>query len=728
MLGKIEDSIKRIIRQQNGDPSFFYLAILSFFEGYLRKECNIQFLNSNKDDGKLPNIIETYISKNGYTEDSEEIKNLENFKAFHTSYGKRKVKGSRIIVDSDRIRHEFAEQDINIIPLLVSEFIQFAQNNHFYDEKLFEPLENGEYLKVLKEKLPPVSNKIFEDINRKLNILSKKYSKNIEEFEQLQKDNTEKNLRIEKLEEDISIFTNIDQDNTKTIENLKKEISDLTISKNRDADEYQDLILQLLDYSAARRDFDSRIINLTESQMKIVTFIINNLDKPELLNKDFLITGGPGTGKTLILIECLRLIYKQQKTVKLVTFTDSLCKYNKYLTKKYNIKDSNLSNYEPLLENIDTIDNFFKSFAKETALNKTLIDINDYRDSLINKIDSINNSTFTSQSILEQAIYEIWPNCLSLEDYSSGTYVVKNKAFKETEKRQRKEIWNIINELDKILESDPLWPKEYAYWKLSNPTLYEKFETNKFIDILLIDEVQDLSRSQIKSLSYIVNGTCILAGDGNQTIYQKYDIPWKDLNINVKGHSKILKTNLRSTVEIQTFANIYREKMPLKDKMIYSEGILPGQSPELFITNNFEDTAKSIKNYVDFCISQLYFNERDICIICSSYEELHSLNEIIPKSVIIDSPSFTFEENVIRLSTLKYVKGIDSPIVIMCLTEKTLDEGENGNLRKNNQMNAIYSSITRAMDILRIYVTKSIYEKDKTNALSILVDVYKSAI
>ena len=63
----------------------------------------------------------------------------------------------------------------------------------------------------------------------------------------------------------------------------------------------------------------------------------------------------------------------------------------------------------------------------------------------------------------------------------------------------------------------------------------------------------------------------------------------------------------------------------------------------------------------------------------------------------------------------------------MCLTEKLLDENLNGHLKRNNQMNAIYSSITRAMDLLRIYVTGNYIEKDRNNALSVLVDVYKNS-
>lgn len=717
------ENVKRIIRQQAGDPSFFYLSILSFFEGYMRYTCNIPFTGN---EIKFSQIFESFISLQGYAKNSPEIDNLNNLKKFKTSWGKYKVNKIPIRIDSDRIRHCFDEQNINIIPLLVDEFITFSKNNGFYNETEFQDLENGEYLRILKEKKKPVSNKIFEEITKRLQEMSSKYAQNISSFEKLQAENLAKDKDILNLQQELSLYQEVNDENASQISKLQTKLEALESDKDKTAEEYQVLLLQLLEYSSARRDFDSRVINLTEEQEKIVSFIMNNIDNSNLKNKDYLIKGGPGTGKTLVLIDCLRLLFLQHKNVVFLTYSRSLCKYSRYLTKEYNIKNSNLNNYDKILDNIKVYDDFFSKLLLNT-FNIVVLPSIEYKNILITKIDNINTSRTKSESILREATEEIWPNLLSEDEYIHGKLFIGNNKFRSAEIEQRREIWKVITKINKLLLSEKTWPKEFSYWAICNNKKYSSFNDTDKLDVLLVDEVQDLSRAQIKALSYIAKNNIILAGDGNQIIYQKYDINWKDLNINIKGHSKSLKTNLRSTFQIQTFANIYREKMPLKDKSVYSEGILPGQFPELFITSSFDESKKSIINYVNFCINQLFFSKKDICIICASDNELHELNSQIPDSERIDNESFSFEKDCIRLSTIKFVKGIDSPVVVMCLTKSILNETLNGHLKKKNQMNAIYSSITRAMDILRIYITDDYYENDKKNSLSILVDVYKNS-
>ena len=64
------------------------------------------------------------------------------------------------------------------------------------------------------------------------------------------------------------------------------------------------------------------------------------------------------------------------------------------------------------------------------------------------------------------------------------------------------------------------------------------------------------------------------------------------------------------------------------------------------------------------------------------------------------------KKNVIRLSTTKQVKGIDSPIVVLLLTENFTNPEKNGNIDSMTQMNSIYSCITRTMDLLYVQITK----------------------
>lgn len=97
----------------------------------------------------------------------------------------------------------------------------------------------------------------------------------------------------------------------------------------------------------------------------------------------------------------------------------------------------------------------------------------------------------------------------------------------------------------------------------------------------------------------------------------------------------------------------------------------------------------------------------------------------------MEADDFSFEANddKIRLSTIKYVKGIDSPVLILLLTDNLLNKKANGNMDSNAQMNCVYACITRAMDLLYVVTTKELSNihksKNNTGAVTHLIDLMK---
>ena len=81
----------------------------------------------------------------------------------------------------------------------------------------------------------------------------------------------------------------------------------------------------------------------------------------------------------------------------------------------------------------------------------------------------------------------------------------------------------------------------------------------------------------------------------------------------------------------------------------------------------------------------------------------------------MESKDFVFkkDDDSIRLSAIKYVKGIDSPILILLLTDNLTNKKANGNMDSNAQMNCVYACITRAMDLLYVITTKEVANTHK---------------
>ena len=83
-------------------------------------------------------------------------------------------------------------------------------------------------------------------------------------------------------------------------------------------------------YTRTRMDYEQSISQLTPEQEQIVSSL-----NPA---RSILIRGGAGTGKSLVLIECLRRYLSQkqlplgdQASVVLVTFTRALARYSRYI-------------------------------------------------------------------------------------------------------------------------------------------------------------------------------------------------------------------------------------------------------------------------------------------------------------------------------------------------------------------------------------------------------------
>ena len=87
--------------------------------------------------------------------------------------------------------------------------------------------------------------------------------------------------------------------------------------------------------------------------------------------------------------------------------------------------------------------------------------------------------------------------------------------------------------------------------------------TGKF-DVILIDEAQDFSpewyHCVLKALKDPVNGDLLIVGDGNQGVYDRRKISWKQLGIQAKGRTRYLHHNYRNTRPILELASLFADR------------------------------------------------------------------------------------------------------------------------------------------------------------------------
>lgn len=703
-----QEEIHRLILQQKGDKGFYLLSLFSFIEHYIRNNfMNLKYEENKNNENKVyfPQIIRTLEKFDSPFDPKSKYHYLNN--ALINLYSKY----------ANKVRHDFGSIDDITLASVVKKFLKFARYHNFLNSELAD-LANGSEFNGIKNHEAPAGTNI-SDMQKENKELSEKYKDKAEEF------NKQLELINKIQEENKTLREELDSQN--------KEISQI----QKDAEEYLLNSKLILNYTLDYRDYQTRLLTLSDDQEKIISRITKNIRAP--LEKDFLIKGGPGTGKTLVLIKILEKIIDSE--CRLLTYTSSLSKYNRYVSELY--LDKNNTNDELLKrmkDNILTFDEFFK-IKLQVLLGKEVFFINqdsvddisstDYKE-LINLVEQTRTSTkFSAKSILEQAMDEIWPNLLTKEEYINATYAT-NMILTAEQIEDRNIIWNSIMNVVDMMDNSSKALADYAYWKINIDPKFDTIPEIYKVDYLLIDEIQDLSTARIELLSKLTKKNCVMAGDLNQSIFIKRGLSWKKLGYKVQGHTITLKTNYRSTIPIQKLANEYRNRCKIHDINVISQAFIPGPEPELLISDSNNKAYSEILNKISWCKEVMKFSYKDICIVTTNTRELSKVQALLKEKNIasnaIESKDFVFQkdDDSIRLSTIKYVKGIDSPILILLLTDNLTNKKSNGNMDSNAQMNCVYACITRAMDLLYVITTKEVastHKSGKETSISHLINL-----
>lgn len=762
----LNENIDRLIQQIDGDPALLYLSIFAFIEGYFRdKDPSYDFDARNKDrNGKtwmLYSILSDQIFKITHNSnysiiESTSIKeNLETLQDLGcvSDDGINGSPAHNYYISADRIRHTFTKIKNESLITALDKFVEFAEYYHFKDDR-FLKLQKTKYhsdrenhnlsedtrnlmtenqvhqnaLKILENDID--LRKKFEELEEKL---SKAESLNIS----LQNANNELNDKLNSSQDKETIEKLSNQ-----IANLNKEITNLNsqIENDTKEEEIGEKLIDLLFHkeqleenqnllslwSKSWRDYNKQMFELTEEQIQILENIKTDIKND--IHSNYLIQGGPGTGKTIILIHLLNEFLNTD--IQLLTYTSSLNKYNKYVTLK-------LFKEEAILEKIDTFDHFLQNKA-EKILNKEIYipNQNDFTDKystqLKEKIDILRqNDKYqylkkTASYILNEAINEIWSLLPNEANYRTMYYCTGKEITNLNELAERQLIWNLVKDLESVLEGEKVIPLEYACYKLtlSDTNIDNNYKNN----YVLVDEIQDLSKAKIKAISKLIKKNYIISGDLSQSVFIRKALSWSQVALFVKEtrevvNEKALKKNFRSSASIQELANTFLDNVIIKDKNIYSEGFMPGPTPDYTISDNQKDSLEAIKKRIKLLKEKLYFSNKDFCIIASNKDELQEIKTILGEefpSKEMEDNDFKFDDNddSIRLSTVKFIKGIDCPVVLLYLSNNYLEKETNGNMDKNTQMNGLYACITRAMNILSIFINNSANLLNSNNSIS----------
>jgi len=435
------------------------------------------------------------------------------------------------------------------------------------------------------------------------------------------------------------------------------------------------------------------------------------------------VTGGAGTGKTVVALHRLKNLSKQvdegdSRKIVFTTFTNALTTNLISLAKKL---DVNLPKVH--ITNID-------SLARELAIQYNLID----RSTRILDFYQSKSSEELWDEVLEQTLTEFDATFLSAEyqnvilynninDLDSYLKVSRIGRIKPLTRKQKMEIWNVIGSYNSIKHEQKYLDRLELFNLVSNH--FNSLQIYPYKNVIA-DEIQDLSNVELRFIRSLVEkkrNDLFLVGDPYQKIYTR-KINFSSVGISIMGNrSRQLRINYRTSEEIKRLAISAVKEISYddfdgeKEKLNGYLSLFHGKKPTYEVYKTNQEEIDSIINHIkDLKGSGLQYYE--IAIGFRTKDSLKDLKTTLHKMKIpyndITTSSST-DPNGLILSTFHSLKGLEFKAVLLCdVNNRTcplyftklnqLEESQKEEYYKSER-SLLYVAISRAINILHIMGT-----------------------
>lgn len=231
-------------------------------------------------------------------------------------------------------------------------------------------------------------------------------------------------------------------------------------------------------------------------------------------------------------------------------------------------------------------------------------------------------------------------------------------------------MWAVFEEYQNIMNEKLQRDSETAIYE-ARKILENKYEGGQYASII-VDEGQDLSQSAYRLLRALAgdehDNDIFIVGDSHQRIYKNKAILSK-CGINIRGRSKYLKINYRTTEEIRKYAFSLLHGVSFDDMDdAYDNGrecqsLTHGHKPEI-------KEFPSLEAELEYIISKIKeleasgVEQKNICIVARTHKLLDNYIEGLQKAGM---RSFEIKSNKtddrsfegIRIATMHRVKGLE---------------------------------------------------------------------
>jgi superfamily I DNA/RNA helicase len=406
-----------------------------------------------------------------------------------------------------------------------------------------------------------------------------------------------------------------------------------------------------------------------------------------------IINGVAGSGKTLILLYRLRLLYHLYPDKRFLVLT-----HNKPLIKDLESRFFRLEDRLP--ENIDWHTFYswcFQLWPDDPAWVMPISQKN--REVIIRKVREkvFQNTLITERKFRSEIDWIKDQNVLTKEQYLQADR--QGRGFGLTS-QQRLSLWDAFfdyqNEMNSLGVPD---------WGDVPQMIYRFIKEGKIsqpeYDFILVDEAQFFASIWVQLIKNALRSKAshlFMVSDPTQGFLGR-KATWKSMGIEARGRVYLLKKSYRTTQEIMQFATLfYRLRLPdEKDEDILVPNLLDmpnGAFPQMIQLNSAQDEIFRVANEIKAFLAQ-GVPRKDIYVLHANWQGVEALIEAINQRVGRSSamePKQTYPGNCVRVTTISAGPGLESPIVFLVGLRTLFEEEQSLRLSDDERADLIESN------------------------------------
>jgi len=301
------------------------------------------------------------------------------------------------------------------------------------------------------------------------------------------------------------------------------------------------------------------------------------------------------------------------------------------------------------------------------------------------------------------------------EDYRDVRRLGRKTRLPE---QQRAVLWSIFERVRSRLQGDGFITYAGVFRRLAEHLASDK---RLPFDFAVVDEAQDVSVAQLRFLAALAAGkpnSLFFAGDLGQRIFQQ-PFSWKALGIDIRGRSRTLHINYRTSHQIRTQADRLlgpqlSDVDGITEERIGTVSVFNGPAPEIRVLKTAAEESATVSVWLR-ARNKEGIVAHEIGVFVRSKTELNRARDAVKKAgltlKILDENLETTEGHV-SICTMHLAKGLEFRAVavmacddeIIPLQQRIESAADDSDLEEvyNTERHLLYVACTRARDHLLI--------------------------